>query len=412
MGKKNDIRNVLKSKVLWIAVLTIFSFSFLVTVSYEATKASVQVTLDGESELIRTHSNTVGDLLSELDVTVQQHDELSHDLSTPISYGMDLQYIASKSINLAIDDQPFEQYFTTTKTVEEFFQEQNLDFQKRDDISHKQGDPIESGMKITVNQAMEITLNDGGDKKKVWTTASTVDEFLSKQGVQLNELDELKPAKTEELKAGVPVKINRIEKVTDIVEEEVDFTVETRKDDSLLKGKKRVVSDGEKGLITKKYEVTLKNGEEVKRELIEESVEKESQKKIVAVGTKVNAPARSTSDRSSGSSSRATTTVSRGDTNGAKTLYMHSTAYTANCTGCSGITAIGINLKANPGRKVVAVDPSVIPLGTRVWVEGYGYAIAGDTGGAIKGNRIDLFIPSKSQALSYGRRSVKVKILD
>ncbi|WP_053366781.1 3D domain-containing protein [Bacillus sp. FJAT-27245] len=95
-----------------------------------------------------------------------------------------------------------------------------------------------------------------------------------------------------------------------------------------------------------------------------------------------------------------------------KELIVTATAYTASCEGCSGITATGINLKNNPGAKVISVDPSVIPLGSKVYVEGYGYAVAGDTGGAIKGNRIDIFIPSKDAALKYGVQSVKVKILD
>jgi 3D (Asp-Asp-Asp) domain-containing protein len=93
-----------------------------------------------------------------------------------------------------------------------------------------------------------------------------------------------------------------------------------------------------------------------------------------------------------------------------KTLYMEATAYTAYCPGCSGVTATGINLKENPGAKVIAVDPGVIPLGSKVWVEGYGYAVAGDTGGAIKGRRIDLFMPSHAAASSYGRKTVRVKI--
>lgn len=96
----------------------------------------------------------------------------------------------------------------------------------------------------------------------------------------------------------------------------------------------------------------------------------------------------------------------------AKELTMTSTAYTASCAGCSGITATGINLKANPNQKVISVDPNVIPLGSKVWVEGYGEAIAGDTGGAIKGNKIDIFIPSKQAAINWGRKEVKVKILD
>ncbi|QXE01255.1 3D domain-containing protein [Terribacillus sp. DMT04] len=96
----------------------------------------------------------------------------------------------------------------------------------------------------------------------------------------------------------------------------------------------------------------------------------------------------------------------------AKELTVSATAYTGQCDGCSGVTATGIDLNANPNAKVIAVDPSVIPLGSRVWVEGYGEAVAGDTGGAIKGNKIDVHVPDKGTALSWGRKSVTVKVLD
>jgi 3D (Asp-Asp-Asp) domain-containing protein/LysM repeat protein len=95
-----------------------------------------------------------------------------------------------------------------------------------------------------------------------------------------------------------------------------------------------------------------------------------------------------------------------------KEITVKATAYTASCGGCSGITATGINLKADPNAKVISVDPSVIPLGTKVFVEGYGYATAADTGGAIKGNRIDVFIPTKQDAINYGTKQVKVKVLN
>ena len=94
------------------------------------------------------------------------------------------------------------------------------------------------------------------------------------------------------------------------------------------------------------------------------------------------------------------------------TLTMTATAYTAYCEGCSGITKNGTDIRANPHLKVIAVDPTVIPLGTRVWVEGYGEAIAADIGGAIKGNIIDVFIPSHEEALQWGRKTVKVRILE
>lgn len=88
------------------------------------------------------------------------------------------------------------------------------------------------------------------------------------------------------------------------------------------------------------------------------------------------------------------------------------TAYTAYCKGCSGTTAYGIDLRANPDQKVIAVDPRIIPLGTKVWVEGYGEAIAGDTGGAIKGNKIDVFIPEYENAMQWGVKTVKIKVLN
>jgi 3D (Asp-Asp-Asp) domain-containing protein len=104
---------------------------------------------------------------------------------------------------------------------------------------------------------------------------------------------------------------------------------------------------------------------------------------------------------------------SRGVRKSNKSFYMNSTAYTAYCKGCSGKTRWReLDLRANPNLKVIAVDPSIIPLGTKVYVEGYGYAIAADTGGAIHGYKIDIFMPSRQQALQWGRRTVKVTIIN
>lgn len=96
-----------------------------------------------------------------------------------------------------------------------------------------------------------------------------------------------------------------------------------------------------------------------------------------------------------------------------RVMMVESTGYIAMCdTGCTGITATGIDLRNQPHLKVIAVDPSVIPLGTKVWVEGYGHAVAGDTGGAIKGNKIDLHFPTTAAAVAWGRRTVQIRILN
>ena len=108
---------------------------------------------------------------------------------------------------------------------------------------------------------------------------------------------------------------------------------------------------------------------------------------------------------------------SKNNTQSAKReLTVVATAYTADPSengtyGGRVLTAMGLDLTANPNMRIIAVDPKVIPLGSKVWVEGYGEAIAGDTGSAIKGNRIDVLMGSKSTAMNWGRQTVKVKIL-
>lgn len=95
------------------------------------------------------------------------------------------------------------------------------------------------------------------------------------------------------------------------------------------------------------------------------------------------------------------------NSNNLATYSMTATAYTGN-----GFTATGLKPVCDPnGLSTIAVDPSVIPLGSKVHVEGYGYAIASDTGGAIKGNKIDLYMNSEAECLSFGRRTVTVTII-
>lgn len=91
-----------------------------------------------------------------------------------------------------------------------------------------------------------------------------------------------------------------------------------------------------------------------------------------------------------------------------KTITVNATAYTVDSAGGSGKTYTGIDLKKNPNTKVIAVDPNVIPLGSVVHVEGYGYAIAGDIGSAIKGNKIDVYVPTHQAAVNWGVRTVKI----
>nr|WP_255688899.1 G5 and 3D domain-containing protein [Pontibacillus sp. HN14] len=375
-------------------------FALLGSLGFETTKAEVQLSTNKETKTVRTHAGTVEDLLNDQGIKVEPHDALSHNLNDTITSGMNIDYQSAKQITVKVDGNT-QQYYTTADTVQQLFKAEGISIKERDKVSHEQASSLKDGMEIQVQKAFKVALNDGGETSEIWTTANTVNDFLKQQAISLNELDRLKQKESASLsKDQNEVTITRVEKVTDVVEETVDYAVVKRNDKSLAKGKEKVVQNGEEGQVVKQYEVTLENGEEVDRKLVKEESKKDSKDKIVAIGTKVqqvqsSQPQISRSNSSSGVQ---------------KTLYMHATAYTAYCAGCSGVTSTGINLRANPNQKVIAVDPNVIPLGSKVWVEGYGYAIAGDQGSAIKGNRIDLFMSSKSAANSFGRRNVQVKV--
>ncbi|HEX4841200.1 MAG TPA: 3D domain-containing protein [bacterium] len=142
-------------------------------------------------------------------------------------------------------------------------------------------------------------------------------------------------------------------------------------------------------LIERLYRVTVVDGITVSQTLIGERSVRTPLDQLMHMGTWVQ-------------------TASRGLFAGYEYLDMVATAYAPHCCrGVGEITATG--MKAGPG--VVAVDPAVIPLGSHVYVEGYGHAIAGDIGGAIKGRRIDLGFATKNAALQYGVQRVRVYLL-
>jgi uncharacterized protein YabE (DUF348 family) len=403
-----------------VGILALVVFSGFIL--FGETKAEVVIIDNDKEKTIQTHKSTVKEVLDEAGITVGQHDALSHDLDDTIKNNMEIDYQTAKEVIVTLNGEE-DSYYTTSDTIGEFFNENDLSFENRDDISHKTSDEIEDGLHIEISQAFMITVNDGGKENSVWVTDGTVEELLADENIEFDpdSDDKINFSTGSKLAQGMTIDIVRVDKVTEEVTETVAFKTEERNDSSLLKGKEEVVSQGEDGELTKVYEITLENGEEVDQKLVDEKMTKESTNRVVAIGTKESQPepeaeqnivTLSSEKPKSGSSGSSTSTASSGSSSSSKEFTMSSTAYTANCSGCSGYTATGINLNANPNMKVVAVDPNVIPLGSRVWVEGYGEAVAGDTGGSIVGNKIDVHVPSKAAAGSWGRRTVKVKVLD
>lgn len=393
------------------AILAIF-VTVLSLVVYEGTKKSILLEADGETLELKTHAKTVEDVLAQRDIEIGSHDTVSPSATTSVKDGMTIDWKQANPVAINMNNDKTT-IWTTKSTVKDVLTEAGVELDEHDSVEPSLDSHVDKKSEITIDKAFQVTLKDGKKSTKVWSTSTTVADFLKNENIQLSELDRVESNKEQVLLPKSVVSIVRVEKVTDVVEETTDFDVKTRTDDSLLKGREKIVQEGESGKVRKRFEIVKENGKEVSRMLIREHVVSHPKAKVVAVGSKVAIASASPKASAVKTASSKKTSVSRGNGNeSGKVMYMNATAYTAHCTGCSGITATGINLSANPNLKVIAVDPSVIPLGSKVWVEGYGYAVAGDTGGAIKGNRIDLHVPNDATARKFGRRQVKIKVLN
>ncbi|WP_062200976.1 ubiquitin-like domain-containing protein [Massilibacterium senegalense] len=401
--KKLFSTNKEKGKKLFMSII-----SLLVVVGiggllyYQLTSKSIEMKIDGETKIVRTHAETVNELMMDVGIKVDRHDYLSHELDEPLKHGMIVRFKDAKEVTVTANGQD-KKVHTTAKNVGDLMKEHSIAVTDHDFIKPGVKTNIKDKMTITFNQAFEVTLNNAGTETKVMTTTKTVKELLEAHDITLGELDRVEPALDTALTGATAVNVVRVEKATETVEEKLPFAVVKKQDSTLNEGQEKVVSEGREGLAKKTVEITRENGQEVSRNVIETITTEEAQDKIIAVGSKKQ------------SAFEGSVAVSRGGNSepaGGKEFYVSSTAYSENCTNCSGVTATGFNLKANPNAKVIAVDPSIIPLGSKVYVEGYGYAMALDTGGAIKGNRIDVFFSSEQQAKSWGRKTVKIKVIE
>lgn len=392
---KSQFLGSLRSKQTGIRVLSVVLFvSVIAFVLYHGTKTPVTLIANGETSKLYTHATTVDELLTAQNIDLTNYDKVSPSLSTKIDSGMSIEWEQAKEIVISVDGNQ-SKVWTTEKVVKNILEEANIEVTEQDLVSQSLDTEVGADNKIDIQKAFQLTLVDGTKERQVWSTSTTVANFLKQQEIQLGESDRVDKNLKDVITPNDKIAVVRVEKVTDVVEESVDFPIERKNDSSLLKGKEKVVTEGKKGKVERTYNIVKENGKVVSKKVASEKIIEQPKTKVLSVGTKV-----------------VTAKVSRSsEPNSGKEFYVEATAYTPHCTGCSGISAAGLNLRANPDMKVIAVDPRIIPLGTKVWVEGYGNAVAADTGGAIKGNKIDVLVPTKSEAYNWGRKKVRLKVL-
>jgi len=380
-------------------------------VLYQGTKKSVKLEANGETIEVSTHAKTVGQLLQEQNIDVAAHDKISPSPNTQIVNDIVISWIQAKAVTISVDGNQ-SKFWTTETKVEDILKEANIEVSEHDSLAPDLETELGAENKISIRKAFQVALLDGINKRHVWSTSTTVANFLKQQGIQLNEFDRVENNLEDVITPHSKIAVVRAEKVIEVVEESLDFTIEKELDASLDEGKEKVLTEGQKGLITKTYEIIIENGKVVAKNLQSEDVVKEPQNQVVAVGTKTIVHKMDSTDSIAGIDSKSTVLYDSTEPASGSEFYVIATAYTPYCKGCSGTSATGVNLRLKPGLKAIAVDPSVIQLGSKVWVEGYGTAIAVDTGGAIKGNKIDILVQSEIQAINWGVKRVRIKVLN
>ena len=315
------------------------------------------------------------------------------------------QASAVKQVTLIVDGQA-RQIRTEAGTVGELLEEQDIRVQEHDIVSESPKTALRDGDTISVDHAVPVTVQADGETIKHYTTADTVGDTLKELAISLGDQDKTVPAPDEEIDAHDTIKVVRVETVIEEVQETIPFETVTTKDPNLLKGKSAVVQEGEEGVVVKTYRKVLEDGVVVSETLIDEEVAKPSQNKVVAVGTKNPVTVLSSS------SPVVQQVTKDGITFGARqvlnnvklTAYHAGPESTGKTEGDSwyGVTYTGT--RATEGR-TIAVDPEVIPLGWWVYIEGIGFRRAEDIGSAVKGKKIDIYFESAEHAKKFGVKS-------
>lgn len=328
---------------------------------------------------------------------------------------------AGKQISLVIDGKA-QVVETRTGMLHEMLEEQSITVSPHDKVSMPMNGALADGDRIVIERAVPVKITADGDTKTLYTTDSSVQDVIQQSGIEVANHDKVYPALGTAIKADMKIRVVRVTKHTVDVKQPIAYKVVKTADPSLFKGDNRVVVNGKEGTLVQHIEKVFQDGELVSKKMVGKTIANNRVDKVIAVGTKakpvVKEPEVQLVSAKTSSSKATTTNSTKTSASGSKvitvagTSFKYSkvlknvsmTAYSAEEPGIGTKTASGT--RVTEGR-TIAVDPKVIPIGWWVYIEGLGFRRAEDTGGAIKGNKIDVYYDSVKHALNFGRKKGK-----
>lgn len=368
-------------------VLFVCAVFLIATITLVYNAKTIEAHIDGQTILITTIYGTVGQALAHSNLESYPEDIVNPSRDTLVSKGLKVEVTRSIPVHLLVDDQTF-MTRTSAKTVgdtlADLSERYGLQIKDVDEVNILRTAAVTNQMEIKVRRAIPIFVRADGKDIDTYIAPRTVADALTKLGIALGLKDKVSQPLDHMLVPNEKVQVVRVAERLDTLKSEIPFQSITQSADYPVGLPDNVVSRGSNGLQEQTIRLTLEDGKEVDREILGQRVLTPPTNQVVSRG--------------------AQTSISRGGTTirFKRAYVMRATAY---CIP-GGTTRTGASVRWG----VIAVDPGVISLGENVYVEGYGQAIALDTGGAIKGNRIDLYMDSEEAALSYGVRNVMVYV--
>ena len=384
---RTQVLSLVRRSHLAKIVIFICAVFLIATVTLVYNAKTIEAHIDGQTVRVTTIYGTVGQAIAHSNLGSYPEDIVSPSRDTLVTKGLKVEVTRSIPVHLLVDEQTF-MTRTPAKTVGEALidlsERYGLHIKDVDEVNILRTEAVTNQMEIKVRRAIPILVRADGKDINTYIAPRTVADALTKLGIALGLKDKVSQPLDHMLVANEQVQVVRVAERLDTVKSEIPFQSVIQASDYPVGLPDNVVSRGSNGLQEQTIKLTLEDGKEVDRQILGQRVLTPPTNEVVSRG--------------------AQTSISRGGTtiNFKKAYVMRATAY---CIP-GGTTKTGASVSWG----VVAVDPGVISLGENVYVEGYGQARALDTGGAIKGNRIDLYMDSEAAAVSYGVRNVMVYV--
>ncbi len=362
------------------------------------------------TDMIAYTGETVEDALRENNILLKEMDEVSPSRTQKITGDLRVTIRRACTVSV-IADGKVHQVSLSGATVWDALEAAGVSLSEQDSLNFPLSEPLFEKMNIRVARVVKIKVTADGETKEYRVAAQSVTEALERCGISLGEDDRLSCRGSARLTEGMHVTVYRVTKKELLVKEEEPFETIYEDTDELEAGETQVKVSGVPGEKEVRYEVVFVDGKEEGKTAVEEKILTEPVDEVILRGTR-NGASYEEPDGADGSSSIGTFVDHEGN------VVSYSRLLTGDCTAYSvpgGTTSLG--WKAEYG--IIAVNPNVIPYGTRMYVTSpdgsvvYGYGIAGDTGGACMAGTIiaDLCYNTIEECSIIGRRTMNVYIL-